>query len=89
MSATDYMTLAKWTRETYMPLMPENSLGRKMALLPNWNEFGEGHFLMPSSFAEFGHLDALREVFVGPGKHKDDMPTDKQKKRFTVLYPRN
>jgi hypothetical protein len=88
-SATDYMTLAKWTRETYMPLMPENSLGRKMALLPNWNEFGEGHFLMPSSYGGFGHLDALREVFAGPGKHKDDMPTDKQKKRFTVLYPKN
>ena len=90
-SAKDYKALAKWTRETYMPLMPEDSLGRKMTLLPNWNEYGEGHFLIPTSFVGFGYLDALREVFTGAGphKHKDDAPTKDQKKRFTVFYPKD
>ncbi len=90
-STKDYKALAKWTRETYMPLMPENSLGCRMALLPNWNEYGEGHFLIPTNHVGFGYLDALREVFTGAGphKHKDDTPTKDQKKRFTVFYPKD
>ena len=40
-----------------------DSLGRRMLMLANWNEFGEGHFLMPSNLAGFGYVDALRNVF--------------------------
>jgi len=85
----NYKALAKWTKEKYMPLMPEKSLGRRMVLLPNWNEFGEGHFIMPSNLAGFGYLDALREVFTEGGPHKDIVPTAKQKRRFTLLYPKD
>ncbi len=85
----DYKELAKWTKDTFMPSMPANSLGRKMLLLANWNEFGEGHFLMPSSLAGFGYVDALREVFTNGTNHTDIAPTDSQKKRFTVLYPKD
>jgi hypothetical protein len=85
----DYEELAKWTKDIFMPSLPTNSLGRKMLLLANWNEFGEGHFLMPSSLAGFGYLDALREVFTNDSNHVDIAPTDLQKKRFTVLYPKD
>jgi hypothetical protein len=57
-------------------------------LLPNWNEFGEGHFIMPSALAGFGYVDALREVFATGGAHEDPVPSDTQKRRFTVLYPK-
>jgi hypothetical protein len=60
-----------------------------MLLLPNWNEFGEGHFMMPSNRAGFGYLDALREVFTQGGSHQDVVPTEGQKRRFTVLFPKN
>jgi hypothetical protein len=43
---------------------------------------------MPSSQAGFGYLDALRQVFTSGGSHIDWVPTDAQKRRFTVLYPK-
>ena len=88
-SVDDYKALARWTKTTYMPSLPEASLGRNMVLLPNWNEFAEGHFIMPSTLAGFGYVDALREVFSGAGRHEDAVPTETQKRRFTVLYPKD
>ena len=84
-----YKALAEWAKDEFMPTLPENSLGRTMVLLPNWNEFGEGHFMMPSALAGFGYVDALREVFTVGGPHEDPVPTDTQKRRITVLYPKD
>jgi hypothetical protein len=84
----DYRALAKWTKDDFMPTLPPDSLGRRLVMLANWNEFGEGHFLMPSSLAGFGYLDALRDVFTPGGLHEDAKPTEQQKRRFTILYPR-
>jgi hypothetical protein len=86
-SVSDYKSLAQWTKNTFMPTLPTNSLGSRMVLLANWNEFGEGAFIMPSTLAGFGYLDALREVFTGGGSGPSLVPTDAQKSRFTVLYP--
>jgi hypothetical protein len=44
---------------------------------------------MPSTLAGFGYVDVIREVFGGGGAHEDIVPTDKQKKRFTALYPKD
>jgi hypothetical protein len=85
----DYRALAQWTRDDFMPTLPADSLGRRIVMLANWNEFGEGHFLMPSALAGFGYVDALREVFTAGGAHEDEVPTDAQKRRFTVLYPKD
>jgi hypothetical protein len=46
-----------------MATQPEKSLGRKMLLLDNWNEWGEGHFIAPHEGGGFGYLRAVREVF--------------------------
>ena len=43
--------------------MPENSPGRRMLILDNWNEWGEGHFISPSCAYGFQYLQAVREVF--------------------------
>jgi hypothetical protein len=87
-SVPAYKGLAQWAKTNFMPTLPTNSLGSSMVLLPNWNEFGEGHFIMPSTLAGFGYLDALRSVFTSGGSHIDSVPTDAQKLRFTVLYPK-
>jgi hypothetical protein len=84
-----YKALARWAKDEFVPTLPQDWLGRRMLLLPNWNEFGEGHFLMPSALAGFGYLDALREVFVVGGAHEDLAPTEQQKRRFTALYPKD
>jgi hypothetical protein len=36
----------------------------RIVLLDNWNEFGEGHYLMPTRGFGFGHLEAVRQVFA-------------------------
>ena len=87
-AVADYQALLQWTKDVFMPSLPENSLGRRMVLLPNWNEFGEGHFLMPSNLAGFGYLDAILDVFADRAAHEDAVPTEAQKRRFTLLYPR-
>jgi hypothetical protein len=58
-----------------------------MIMIDNWNEFGEGHFIMPSNLAGFGYLDALRDVFLDSKPHSDVKPDENQKKRFNTLYP--
>jgi len=88
-SVSDYQALAQWARDEFMPTLPPDSLGRRVLMLPNWNEFGEGHFLMPSNLAGFGYVDALRNVFsdAASGAHSDPVPDPAQKRRFTALFP--
>ena len=88
LSSQDYASLLQWTKNEFMPSLPAESLGRRVVML-NWNEFGEGHFIMPAALAGFGYLDALRQVFTSGGAHEDLRPTDRQKRRFNVLYPRD
>jgi hypothetical protein len=85
----DYRALAQWAKDEFMPGLPADSLGRRVVMLANWNEFGEGHFLMPSSLAGFGYVDALREVFTDGAAHQDAVPSAREKERFTVLYPKD
>ena len=85
---SDYRALARWAKDEFMPALPQDSLGRRVLMLANWNEFGEGHFIMPSNLAGFGYIDALREVFTRGGPHADPVPSLTQKRRFTALFPR-
>lgn len=36
----------------------------RIIMIDNWNEFGEGHYIMPAKEYGFGYLDAVREVFL-------------------------
>jgi hypothetical protein len=36
----------------------------RLVLLDNWNEYGEGHYLMPTREQGFGYLAAVRRVFA-------------------------
>ena len=56
---------------------PKGSLSRRILLLDNWNEFGEGHYIAPHRQYGFGYLDALRKAFVtGTDRHTDWTPED-------------
>lgn len=44
--------------------LPKDSLGRRVFVLDNWNEWSEGHYLFPNFEHGFGHLQAFREVFT-------------------------
>lgn len=73
----DSVTHKKWrlTPEEFKNLMEDalfemssrdkDSLAGRMILLDNWNEFGEGHYIMPVSEYGFGYLENVRKVFGG------------------------
>ncbi|MHC4442123.1 MAG: glycoside hydrolase family 99-like domain-containing protein [Planctomycetota bacterium] len=50
--------------KSQMDKMSTESLGRRMIVLDNWNEWGEGHYIAPHAQAGFGYLKAVREVFT-------------------------
>jgi len=57
-----------------MDSQPPGRLGRRMLLLDNWNEWGEGHYLLPHAEAGFGYLDAVRDVFTRRDNTPDYRP---------------
>ncbi|MCL5269445.1 MAG: glycoside hydrolase family 99-like domain-containing protein [bacterium] len=56
---------------------PGNGLDRRVVVLDNWNEFGEGHYIEPCAEFGFSFLDAVRDVFCpAAGPHGDIIPED-------------
>lgn len=84
---SEFESLAQWTKDSFMPSLPAGSLGKKLVMLDNWNEFGEGHFIMPAGLADFGYVDGIRNVFGSSAPHTDSVPTQTQKDRINTLYP--
>jgi len=63
--------------KAFAETLPVDAPGRRMLLLDNWNEWGEGHYLAPYREYGFGYLDAVRRVFApGAGAHVDLLPED-------------
>jgi hypothetical protein len=56
-------------------------------MLDDWNEFGEGHFMMPSNLHGFGYINAVREVFGQEPFPPNVEPTPAQKARLDTLFP--
>ncbi|WP_291054789.1 stalk domain-containing protein [Herbiconiux sp.] len=86
-SVTDFEANATWVRDDFMPALPTSSLGRSMVLVDNWNEFGEGHFVMPSALAGFGYVNAVANVFGSATPGANVTPTTAQAERLGLLYP--
>ncbi|NOU85883.1 hypothetical protein GC102_08865 [Paenibacillus sp. LMG 31460] len=83
----EFQSTGQWVKDTFVPSLPVNSVGRKMVLLDNWNEYGEGHFIMPAGLNGFKYLSAIRNVFTEGGEHSDTVPSEAQKERVRGLYP--
>ena len=50
--------------------MPQDSYARRLLMLDNWNEWDEGHYIMPSHEFGFGYLQAVREELTA----RDNLP---------------
>jgi len=88
-SPNDYQMLTEWVKNTFVPTLPTGSVGANMIMLDNWNEFGEGHFMVPTEVFGFNYLDVIRNVYTGVVSHTDAIPTENQKSRVNVLYPQD
>ncbi|OAS17851.1 Ig-like domain-containing protein [Paenibacillus oryzisoli] len=84
---SEFQSVVQWTKDTLQPSLPAGNLGKKMVMLDNWNELGEGHFIMPAGLAGFGYLDAISHVFTNGTAHSDVQPTQAQKDRINILHP--
>jgi len=63
-----------------------NSTSRKIIMLDNWNEFGEGHYIAPTQQFGFSYLDAIREVFTTNPIHNDLAPEDVGRGSYRFPY---
>jgi len=82
-----FRLLAEWFRDIDIPNSTlVDGTGKKMLILDNWNEYGEGHYMMPTQKLGFSYLDVVREVFVDKSVHTDVIPNVAQKDRISLLY---
>ena len=91
MSVEDFKEGLTWIKDTYFKTYTaEESWQNNLVMLSNWNEYGEGTYIMPSGLNGFGYLDAVREVFTNGSNantHTDYTLTDEQLSRIGKNYP--
>ena len=72
----DYETLLRKGKEFIETNLSKDTLGGKMLILDNWNEWSEGHYIAPYREYGFGYLDAVRRVFSEASQEHDDLIPD-------------
>jgi len=83
---TEFETLLRQAK-AFVETLPQDQLSGKMLLLDNWNEWGEGHYLLPYTEYGFGYLDAIRKVFTDASiEHVDLIPEDIGMGPYDTLY---
>lgn len=83
---TEFETLLRQAKG-FVEKLPKDQLSGRMLLLDNWNEWGEGHYLLPYTEYGFGYLDAIRKVFSDtPDEHTDLIPEDIGKGPYETSY---
>lgn len=86
-SLEDYETALTYVKNKLDTMKSSGEIDKKLAIVGNWNEYGEGHFMMPTGVAGFGYLDAVRKVFTTASEeHSDDRPTPEQIESMGNLY---
>ena len=92
-SEEDFRTISEWVRDEYGKEHPvKEKWQENLIWLSNWNEYGEGTYLMPSeAHIGFAYLDVLRDVFTGAGidPSLNVIPTEKQLERIGRLFPQD
>ena len=82
----DYEEILTWVKDDLLGNRTGETWQTDMLILSNWNEFGEGHYILPTNRIGFTYLDAIRNVFVGEGEHADLRPDDDTRARYNALY---
>ena len=86
-SVEDFGRLLDWGKDTFIPSLPSDSLGKRFVMFGNWNEYGEGHILSPINLHGFGYLSEIRRVFTkNNGEADTSRPTSHQLERINRLY---
>ena len=84
-SAEEFTNALTWVKNELPSLITHSSLSKNLFNILTWNEFGEGHILMPTNDDGFTYLDCIRNVFVGQSSHTDFVPVGEQVKRINRM----
>ena len=89
MTADNLKNTLRWIRDVYIPAHAGASTWQeKTVWLSNWNEYGEGTFLMPAGLNGFGYLDAVKEILDPDAPAAENVvPTQAQKARICHMFP--
>lgn len=81
----DFSSHLSWTKNDLPELITQNSLSKQLMTFLTWNEYGEGHIMMPTQKDGFTYLDAVREVFTNNTSHTDVIPEGEQVARINRM----
>lgn len=81
----EFAEFLDWMREDLLTGY-KSSVGDILCNMCTWDEYGEGHIICPTEGLGFSYLDAIRSSLTNGSDHKDDWPSDAQKKRMTRYY---
>ncbi len=88
----DFEKVARFMKDEYLKETEGDGTPWHSSLMfvSTWNEYGEGHYIMPTEKNGFGYLDVIRKVFTNADEstHDDVIPTEAQKARINQLYPK-
>lgn len=84
-SEEEFSNLLTWAKDELPTLITQKSLSKSLLNFLTWNEYGEGHIMMPTQEDGFTYLDCVRDVFVADGEHTDIVPEDEQIKRINRM----
>ncbi len=88
----DFERLNEGIRDDILPTLEQKPAWmRRFVMLSNWNEYGEGTYIMPTKALHgFGYLDAVRKVYTDERQeHKDVVPSENVLDRLSYLYPQS
>ncbi len=88
-----FRTTNEWMRDVWLIEHPaEKTWLENFVWVATWNEYGEGHYIMPAEeLVGFGYLDVLRDVYTSGGidPSLNVVPTEHQLKRLGYQYPQD
>ena len=91
MSKEDFTYMQSWIKNDFLPKYAKKDTWQEnFVMLSNWNEYGEGTFLMPVTDEKgFMYLDALREAYTDEkiDESINTIPTEAQRERINHMYP--
>jgi len=89
-STEDFNKLCGWVKDFSENVLPPSSLGKKLILIDNWNEYTEGHSLNPGPRVDFAYLDSLGKHFTKTEDFSslNTKPTFAQQLRMNLGFPK-
>lgn len=88
----DFEKVARFMKDEYLKETEGDGTPwhSRLLFVSTWNEYGEGHYIMPTEKNGFGYLDVIRKVFTDADEstHNDIIPTEAQKARINQIYPK-